>query len=100
MPKTYLANGAAGYVEGIQRLGIPPIYSFDAAYGVRDSGANGHLDLHRIKTVSPRINTGIGDTPRLQEVFDYRSNAEKEALATPAHPQTPRRRGAQSRAHS
>jgi beta-glucosidase len=41
MPKTYLANGAAGYVEGIQRLGIPPLYSSDAAYGVRDSGANG-----------------------------------------------------------
>jgi beta-glucosidase len=41
MPKTYLANGAAGYVEGIQRLGIPPLYSSDASYGVRDSGANG-----------------------------------------------------------
>jgi beta-glucosidase len=41
MPKTHLANGAAGYVEGIQRLGIPPLYISDAAYGVRDSGANG-----------------------------------------------------------
>jgi beta-glucosidase len=41
MPLTYLSNGGAGYVEGIERLGIPPIFNSDAAYGVRDSGANG-----------------------------------------------------------
>ena len=41
MPLTHLANGGAGYVEGIQRLGIPPLLISDAAYGVRDSGANG-----------------------------------------------------------
>jgi beta-glucosidase len=41
MPLTYLANGGAGYVEGIKRLGIPPIFMSDAAYGVRDSGENG-----------------------------------------------------------
>ena len=41
MPLTYLSNGGAGYVEGIKRLGIPPIFISDAAYGVRDSGANG-----------------------------------------------------------
>jgi beta-glucosidase len=41
MPLTHLANGGAGYVEGIERLGIPPIYMSDAAYGVRSSATNG-----------------------------------------------------------
>ena len=41
MPKTYLANGGAGAVEGVERLGIPPIAMSDAAYGVRSSGENG-----------------------------------------------------------
>ncbi len=41
MPLTPLTNGGAGYVEGVKRLGIPPIVISDAAYGVRDSGANG-----------------------------------------------------------
>ena len=41
MPLTQFANGGAGYVEGVKRLGIPPIVISDAAYGVRDSGANG-----------------------------------------------------------
>ncbi|HEV2324862.1 MAG TPA: glycoside hydrolase family 3 C-terminal domain-containing protein [Terracidiphilus sp.] len=40
-PLTHLANGGAGYVEGVPRLGIPPLIISDAAYGVRDSGANG-----------------------------------------------------------
>ena len=41
MPLTDLTNGGAGYVEGIKRLGIPGLVMSDAAYGVRDSGANG-----------------------------------------------------------
>jgi len=41
MPLTHLANGGAGYVEGVPRLGIPPLMISDAGYGVRDSGANG-----------------------------------------------------------
>ncbi|HZM08879.1 MAG TPA: glycoside hydrolase family 3 C-terminal domain-containing protein [Candidatus Limnocylindrales bacterium] len=41
MPLTYLSNGGAGYVEGVKRLGIPPIFMSDAAYGVRDSAENG-----------------------------------------------------------
>jgi len=41
MPLTDLANGGAGYVEGVKRLGIPGLVMSDAAYGVRDSGANG-----------------------------------------------------------
>jgi beta-glucosidase len=35
------SNGGAGYVPGIQRLGIPAIQMSDAAYGVRMSGENG-----------------------------------------------------------
>ncbi len=41
MPLTHLANGGAGYVEGVPRLGIPPLIISDAAYGVRGSGSNG-----------------------------------------------------------
>src|SRR5438270_11827420 len=41
MPLTYLGNGGAGYVEGVQRLGIPPLAISDAAYGVMDSGGHG-----------------------------------------------------------
>ena len=41
MPLTHLANGGAGYVEGVPRLGIPPLVISDAAYGVRGSGSNG-----------------------------------------------------------
>src|ERR1700678_3140123 len=41
MPLTHLTNGGAGYVEGVPRLGIPPLLISDAGYGVRDSGANG-----------------------------------------------------------
>ena len=41
MPLTPLSNGGAGYVEGVERLGIPPLIMDDAAYGVRSSGDNG-----------------------------------------------------------
>jgi len=41
MPLSDLANGGAGYVLGVPRLGIPPIVMSDAAYGVRASGASG-----------------------------------------------------------
>jgi beta-glucosidase len=41
MPLTPFTNGGAGFVEGVKRLGIPPLVISDAAYGVRDSGVNG-----------------------------------------------------------
>jgi beta-glucosidase len=41
MPLTPFTNGGAGYVEGVKRLGIPPLVISDAAYGVRSSGENG-----------------------------------------------------------
>jgi beta-glucosidase len=41
MPLTHLTNGGAGYTEGVERLGIPPLIISDAGYGIRDSGANG-----------------------------------------------------------
>jgi beta-glucosidase len=40
-PNAYLSNGGAGFVLGVQRLGIPMIQMSDAAYGVRSSGENG-----------------------------------------------------------
>src|SRR6202158_1362781 len=40
-PKAYLGNGGAGFVLGVERLGIPMIQMSDAAYGVRSSADNG-----------------------------------------------------------
>lgn len=40
-PNAYLGNGGAGFVLGVERLGIPMIQMSDAAYGVRSSGMNG-----------------------------------------------------------
>ncbi len=40
-PNAYLGNGGAGFVLGVERLGIPMIQMSDAAYGVRSSGENG-----------------------------------------------------------
>ncbi len=40
-PLAVHSNGGAGYVVGIERLGIPAIQMSDAAYGVRMSGENG-----------------------------------------------------------
>lgn len=40
-PLAIHSNGGAGYVPGIERLGIPALQMSDAAYGVRASGENG-----------------------------------------------------------
>jgi len=40
-PNAYLGNGGAGFVLGVDRLGIPMIQMSDAAYGVRMSADNG-----------------------------------------------------------
>jgi beta-glucosidase len=41
LPNAYLGNGGAGFVLGIERLGLPFIQISDAAYGIRSSAANG-----------------------------------------------------------
>ncbi|MFL6437030.1 MAG: glycoside hydrolase family 3 C-terminal domain-containing protein [Terriglobales bacterium] len=65
MPLTHLGNGGAGYVEGVQRLGIPPLFISDAAYGVRDSGANG-----RYSTAMPS-NLGAASSWDAQSACEY-----------------------------
>src|SRR5436305_7359885 len=40
-PNAHLNNGGAGFVMGVERLGIPIIQMSDAAYGVRGSAENG-----------------------------------------------------------
>ena len=40
-PNYYLGNGGAGFVLGVERLGIPMIQMSDASYGVRSSAENG-----------------------------------------------------------
>ncbi len=41
VPHAELGNGGAGFVLGVERLGIPVIQMSDAAYGVRQSAVNG-----------------------------------------------------------
>jgi beta-glucosidase len=41
VPHSELGNGGAGFVLGVERLGIPIIQMSDAAYGVRQSAVNG-----------------------------------------------------------
>ena len=41
LPTAHLGNGGAGFVLGLDRLGIPIIQMSDAAYGVRNSADNG-----------------------------------------------------------
>lgn len=41
LPTAHLGNGGAGFVLGVERLGIPFIQMSDAAYGVRSSASNG-----------------------------------------------------------
>lgn len=41
MALSELTEGGAGYVEGVKRLGIPPLVISDAGYGVTSGGANG-----------------------------------------------------------
>ena len=59
------SNGGAGYVVGIDRLGIPGIQMSDAAYGVRSSGQNG-----RYSTALP-CNLAAAATWDLEGAYDY-----------------------------
>ena len=65
MPRTPFTNGGAGYVEGVERLGIPPLITSDAAYGVRDSGVNG-----RYATAMPS-NLGAASAWDAQSACEY-----------------------------
>lgn len=65
MPLTYLTNGSAGYVEGVKRLGMPPFFISDTAYGVRDSGANG-----RYSTAMPS-NLGAASSWDAESACEY-----------------------------
>jgi beta-glucosidase len=68
MPLTKMANGGAGYVEGVERLGLPALFISDAAYGVRDSGANG------------RYSTALPSTLGAASSWDPRGACEYGAL--------------------
>jgi beta-glucosidase len=75
MPLTHLSNGGAGYVEGVQRLGIPPLVISDAAYGVRDSGANG-----RYSTAMPS-NVGAASAWDPESACEYGETIGRELRA-------------------
>src|ERR1700747_1238013 len=76
MPLSNLTNGGAGYVEGVKRLGIPPLVISDAGYGVRDSGANGRYSTAMPSSLGAaaswdsdsacEFGTVIGKEPRAQ----------------------------------
>src|SRR5690348_16508014 len=69
------ANGGAGYVVGISRLGIPGIQMSDAAYGVRSSGENG-----RYSTALP-CNLAAAATWDLHGAYEYGSLIGRELRA-------------------
>jgi beta-glucosidase len=75
MPLTNLGNGGAGYVEGVKRLGIPPLFISDAAYGVRDSGANG-----RYSTALP-ANLAVASSWDLHGACEYGALIGRELRA-------------------
>jgi beta-glucosidase len=69
------ANGGAGYVVGIDRLGIPGIQMSDAAYGVRSSGQNG-----RYSTALP-CNLAAAATWDLDGAYQYGALIGRELRA-------------------
>ena len=69
------SNGGAGYVVGIERLGIPGIQMSDAAYGVRASGQNG-----RYSTALP-CNLAAAATWDLQGAYEYGALIGRELRA-------------------
>jgi beta-glucosidase len=75
MPLTHLANEGAGYVEGVERLGIPPIIITDAGYGVRSSGANG-----RYSTALPS-SLGVASSWEPQAACEYGATIGRELRA-------------------
>jgi len=75
MPLTHLANGGAGYVEGVKRLGIPPLIISDAAYGIRDSGANG-----RYSTALPSV-LGAASSWDVESACEYGETIGRELRA-------------------
>ena len=69
------SNGGAGYVVGIERLGIPEIQMSDAAYGVRSSGENG-----RYSTALP-CNLAAAATWDLKGAYEYGALIGRELRA-------------------
>jgi beta-glucosidase len=75
MPLTPLANGGAGYVEGIPRLKIPGLIISDAAYGVRSSGENG-----RYSTALPSC-LGLASSWDREAAYEYGALIARELKA-------------------
>ena len=69
------SDGGAGYVVGIDRLGIPGIQMSDAAYGVRSSGQNG-----RYSTALP-CNLAAAATWDLDGAYQYGALIGRELRA-------------------
>ena len=74
-PNAHLGNGGAGFVLGIERLGIPFIQMSDAAYGVRSSAMNG-----RYSTALPS-NVGAAASWDPEAACDYGALIGRELRA-------------------
>src|SRR5579885_1358659 len=74
-PNWYLGNGGAGFVLGVERLGIPMIQMSDAAYGVRGSAENG-----RYSTALPS-DVAAGSSWDLQAACEYGALIGRELRA-------------------
>lgn len=69
---TPLSNGGAGYVEGVPRLGIPPLVISDPAYGVREAARMDDTRLHYLPTWEP---PRAGIDFRVLKTFDAANNS-------------------------
>src|ERR1700722_2145002 len=74
-PLHVMSDGGAGYVVGVERLGIPPIQISDAAYGVRASGENG-----RYSTALPS-DLGAASSWDLDAAYQYGALIGRELRA-------------------
>ncbi len=67
-PNAHFGNGGAGFVLGIERLGVPTIQMSDAAYGVRSSAENG------------RYSTALPSATALASSWDTKTGCEYGTL--------------------
>jgi beta-glucosidase len=69
MALSELTDGGAGYVEGVKRLGIPPLVISDAGYGVRSGGRT--VVKMIVSSVGSKV-AGVGTTDSSKQVQNAR----------------------------
>jgi beta-glucosidase len=76
MPLTKDANGGAGYIVPIPRLGLPAVNMSDAAYGVRSSGENGRYSTALPSDLGAASSWDTGAACRYGALIGYELRAQ------------------------